>query len=91
MLVILAMWRYAVMRIPLRYDPMHWGVVFPLGMYAAATWQMAQVLDLDFLQALAEGFAYLALAAWTATFIGLMTTIGHSTTERGRPQQYPRV
>lgn len=89
MLVILAVWRYAVMRVPLRYDPLHWGAVFPLGMYASATWQMARVMDLDFLRPLAEGFAYLALVAWTATFIGLLTTIGRALMERSLPSRYP--
>ncbi len=90
MLVILAVWRYAVMRIPLRYDPLHWGAVFPLGMYAAATWQMARVMDLDFLQPLAECFTYLAILAWAGAFVGLLTTLGHALTEHGIPQQHLR-
>ena len=27
---------------PLRYDPLYWGAVFPLGMYAACTWRDGQ-------------------------------------------------
>ena len=75
MLVILAFWRYVVMRVPLRYDPLDWGAVFPLGMYAAATWQMAHAMDLGFLKPLADGFVYIAIVAWTAAFIGFITTM----------------
>ena len=32
MLLILVVWRY--LHIPLEYDPLYWGTVFPLGMYA---------------------------------------------------------
>ena len=30
-------------RFPIRYDPLYWGAVFPLGMYTVATWQMARI------------------------------------------------
>jgi tellurite resistance protein TehA-like permease len=32
MLVILGIWRHVYRRFPLRYDPLYWGAVFPLGM-----------------------------------------------------------
>lgn len=67
----LAAWRYLRARYPLRYDVGYWGVVFPLGMYSAATHQMAQALGLAFLAPLARGGFYLAAAAWVLTALGL--------------------
>ena len=75
MLVVLALWRYVLRRFPLRYDPLYWGAVFPLGMYTVATWEMARALDLPFLAAIPHVFVYLALLAWTAAFIGLLGTL----------------
>jgi tellurite resistance protein TehA-like permease len=72
MLLVLAVWRYVYKRFPLRYDPMYWGAVFPLGMYSAATHEMTAALGLDFLGLVALAFFYAALAAWTAAFIGLL-------------------
>jgi tellurite resistance protein TehA-like permease len=72
MLVVLGVWRYVVKRFPLRYNALYWGAVFPLGMYSAATHQMTRVLQLDFLGAVAPVFLAVALAAWTAAFIGLV-------------------
>jgi anaerobic selenocysteine-containing dehydrogenase len=37
MLIILGIWRHIYRRFPLRYDPLYWGAVFPLGMYTACT------------------------------------------------------
>src|SRR3546814_10854097 len=37
MLLVLAIWRHVVRRFPFSYDPMSWGAVVPLGMYAACT------------------------------------------------------
>jgi tellurite resistance protein TehA-like permease len=71
MLAILAVWRYIYQRFPLEYDPLYWGAVFPLGMYAACTFQMARAMHLDFLLAIPRVFVYIALAAWLATFLGL--------------------
>ena len=76
MLVILATWRYVYKRFPLEYDPLYWGAVFPLGMYTACTFQMAQAMQLDFLLVVPRFFIYVALAAWLATFLGLCRELG---------------
>lgn len=73
MLVTLGVWRYVFQRFPLRYDPLYWGAVFPLGMYSVATRQMALVLGLPFLGDLLPRVMFsTALAAWTVAFAGLL-------------------
>ncbi|WGS19754.1 MULTISPECIES: tellurite resistance/C4-dicarboxylate transporter family protein [unclassified Bradyrhizobium] len=71
MLLVLEVWQHVIRRFPLRYDPLYWGAVFPLGMYAVATKHMAAALSLPFLAPLAPAFFVVALAAWTVVFIGL--------------------
>ena len=72
MLVILGIWRHVYRRFPLRYDPLYWGAVFPLGMYTVATLQIAKVLGLPFLMPVPRLFVVIALAAWAVTFVGLL-------------------
>ncbi|MFN7998449.1 MAG: tellurite resistance/C4-dicarboxylate transporter family protein [Bryobacteraceae bacterium] len=79
MLAILAAWRYVYKRFPLRYDPLYWGAVFPLGMYTACTFQMAKAMHLDFLLFVPRFFIYIALSAWLAAFIGFCRQIGAET------------
>ena len=69
--------QHLIRRFPLRYDPLYWGAVFPLGMYAVATKQMAATQGLPFLAALAPAFFVVALAAWMLTFIGLARELVH--------------
>lgn len=78
MLVILVAWRHLYRKFPLRYDPLYWGTVFPLGMYAVCTFEMVHAMSLDFLLPIAHLFVYLALLAWTTTFVGLIKSLVRS-------------
>ncbi len=77
MLVILAVWRHVYKRFPLKYDPLYWGAVFPLGMYAVSTARMSEALGLGFLGFLPPTFFFIALAAWAIAFLGLIFDLLH--------------
>jgi len=70
MLLVLAVWRYGAKRFGLRYDPLYWGAVFPLGMYAACTQEMRLAMGFDFLSALPVVFLAVALLAWAMALAG---------------------
>ncbi|SIT86794.1 Tellurite resistance protein TehA [Pontibaca methylaminivorans] len=72
MLLLLGVWRHGYRRFPLRYDPLYWGAVFPLGMYSTATWHMIEVMPLGFLEPVPRLFFHVALAAWLVAFGGLL-------------------
>jgi tellurite resistance protein TehA-like permease len=74
MLIILGVWRHVFRRFPLRYDPLYWGAVFPLGMYAVSTYRLAQVLNEPGLLVVPHAFVWIALAAWAAACIGWIAT-----------------
>jgi tellurite resistance protein TehA-like permease len=71
MLIILGAWRHLYRRFPLRYDPLYWGAVFPLGMYAVCTFRLANMIDEPVLLIVPRVFLYVALAAWALAFSGL--------------------
>ena len=78
MLVILGLWRHVYQRFPLRYDPLYWGLVFPLGMYTACTIRLSQALDVPYLMPVPHVFVWIALAAWTTTFVGLVRSLARA-------------
>jgi tellurite resistance protein TehA-like permease len=75
MLIILGVWRHIYRRFPLRYDPLYWGAVFPLGMYAVCTFRLANIIDAPFLLIVPRVFLYTALVAWTLTMAGLVRSL----------------
>lgn len=94
MLLILGVWRHVVQKFPLRYDPLYWGAVFPLGMYSVATARMAGLgdpgaaegwvpgaMDLPLLRDLPAAFFFASLAAWALALAGM---VHHVVTSGGR-------
>ena len=77
MLVILGFWRHVYKRFTLKYDRLYWGAVFPLGMYSVCTHQLCDAFHLPFLLWLPHAFAWIGLAAWSLTFLGLVATGTH--------------
>ena len=91
MLVVLLVWRHVYARFPLTYDPLYWGAVFPLGMYAACTYELAHALELEFLFPIPPYLLTVALAAWALTFFGLVRTLGRAFLARVRAGSRPRT
>jgi tellurite resistance protein TehA-like permease len=85
LLVLLGVWRHILRKIPLNYDVVYWSAVFPLGMYTACTHRLADAIDQPFLAPIPKYFFMIALAAWAATFVGLVGRCVRSLGQRLRP------
>ena len=72
LMVAIGVWRHLVRKVPLRYHPSYWALVFPLGMYGAATFKMRAVVRLDQLEWAPKVVFAVALATWTTAFAGLV-------------------
>ncbi|MGB9330675.1 MAG: tellurite resistance/C4-dicarboxylate transporter family protein [Steroidobacteraceae bacterium] len=84
LLVILFIWK-EMQPGPHGYDSGLWSAVFPLGMYTAATHNYATVAHLPFLDSITRPLFWIALLAWTLTFIGMwMQLLPHA-------PHFPRV
>lgn len=72
LLLVLGFWRHLLRRFPLRYDPLYWSAVFPLGMYAVATHELSRALGVSFLGWLPPTFLGVAWVAWSLALMGLL-------------------
>jgi tellurite resistance protein TehA-like permease len=71
LLAMFGFWKHVVRGQPLRYSPMLWSLVFPLGMYALASLRLSLAAEFAPLRAVAGAMVWVALAAWAATAAGL--------------------
>ncbi len=75
LLVIFGVWRHLVRRYPLTYAPMYWSLVFPLGMYAVATYRLSLASDFEPIEIFSQVMVWVALGAWLATMGGLVVSL----------------
>jgi tellurite resistance protein TehA-like permease len=71
LMIAIGVWRHIVRRVPLRYHPSYWAMVFPLGMYGVSTFRMRDAIDLRALEWLPDLMLAVALVAWSAAAVGL--------------------
>jgi len=71
-MIAIGVWRHIVRKVPLRYHPSYWALVFPLGMYGAATFRMRAVVELETIDWAPKVTLAVALVAWTAAFAGML-------------------
>jgi tellurite resistance protein TehA-like permease len=69
LLIALTLWRYLLRRDALRADGLDWSMVFPLGMYSAATHHMDAHVTAGLLAPLDAVFFAFALLAWGGTVV----------------------
>ena len=76
-------WRHFVRRIPLRYEPTLWSMVFPLGMYAVAGMYLGRADSLPVVEFVGTHWFWVAVAAWVV--VGLATV--REISDKVRPQR----
>ncbi len=76
LLCILETWRHV--KSGFKYSPGYWSLVFPLGMYAVASFKLGSVLQTKFPGSLGRDFVYVATAVWTVIFIAMIYNISRA-------------
>lgn len=84
LMIAIGVWRHIISRVPLRYHPSYWALVFPLGMYGVASSRMIDATDLTALGWLPPVVLAIALIAWALAFAGLVTTISRTLSRKRR-------
>lgn len=65
-------WRHLLHKVPLRYTPALWSMVFPVGMIAVASLSLGKADALPAAGAIGEVMLIVAVIVWVTVFIGLL-------------------
>lgn len=65
-------WRHGIHRVPLKYEPTLWSIVFPLGMYSVAGIYLGRVNELPIVEAVGSWWVWVAMTAWVLTFVAMV-------------------
>jgi tellurite resistance protein TehA-like permease len=83
LLVGLGVWRHLIRRMPLRYDPGLWSMVFPLGMYCVASGALGTALHVHWLVSVGQAGTWVAFVAWAALFTAMLAALAGLPREPG--------
>lgn len=67
-LCLMEIWKYGPYKVPFRYHPSLWAMVFPLAMYTAATDLLSSNFHLEFLQGMVPVCMWISFACWLVIF-----------------------
>ena len=70
MLIIFGIWKHFVRRYPIAYEPAMWSMVFPLGMYAVASFRLGLAAEFPPLGWISYLMVWVAFAVWCLTLLG---------------------
>lgn len=82
-LVAAGFWRHHRNRVPLRYEPGLWSVVFPVGMYAVASISLGRADAIPFLDTIGSAWYWLALVVWAAVAVAMIVHLCRGAARRG--------
>lgn len=80
-------WRHVIHRVPLSYEPGHWSVIFPLGMYAVAGIYLGRADRLPLVALIGRTELWLAVAAFLATLAAMLWHLWATLVRPGRGGQ----
>ena len=72
LLVVIGVWKHFVRRIPISYEPRQWSIVFPLGMYTVASYQLSLAAEFEPLHQVSHVVIWAAIVVWCLLMIGLV-------------------
>lgn len=75
LLLVLGVWRHAVRRVPLAYEPGWWSIAFPVGMYGVACHELGTALRVPWLVTLGRAQAWAALTVWALVFLAMSVAL----------------
>jgi tellurite resistance protein TehA-like permease len=73
--IVIEIWRYLRVKVPVKYHPVQWSMIFVIGMYSLASMKTGQVTGMQGLIAIGKIFLHIAIILWIVIFIAMILSI----------------
>jgi tellurite resistance protein TehA-like permease len=75
LLFLFGVWKHAINKIPFKYEPSLWSMVFPLGMYTVASVRLGQAAEFPPMIWIAQLMIWVAIGTWILVMAGMIRQI----------------
>lgn len=75
LLTVVGYWKHFVRHMPFCYDPRQWSIVFPIGMYAVASFRLALAADFEPMYWISQAMIWVAIIVWCSVMMGLFYSL----------------
>ena len=72
LLFLFGIWKHLISKLPFRYEPSMWSLVFPLGMYTVASERLGLAADFPPLHWISQLIIWIAVGVWLLAMSGLL-------------------
>lgn len=75
-LLAIGWWRHFTHKIPFRYEPSWWSLVFPVAMYGVGSHYLGVADHLPIVTGVGDTVIWIAIGVWTVTFVAMLRHLG---------------
>lgn len=70
--IAIELWRYLRVKVPVKYHPVQWSMIFVVGMYSLASMKIGQETGMQSIVLIGKLFLYASLILWIVIFIAMI-------------------
>jgi tellurite resistance protein TehA-like permease len=75
--IVIEAWRYLRIKVPAKYHPVQWSMIFVIGMYSLSSMKIGQITGMQGLISIGKLFLHISIILWIVIFVAMILSILH--------------
>jgi tellurite resistance protein TehA-like permease len=73
--IVIEIWRYFQVRVPVKYHPIQWSMIFVIGNYSLASYKTGQILGIQSIIKIGKIFLHASIILWIVLFVAMVFSL----------------